>query len=91
MSPRSRLPFFLDRFEEPSALRPGLPAAVEKLVLAMLSRRPPQRPSAAEALEECHRLVRSLKEGEEKKRLAEINQRMANPHLKPPALPPDLR
>lgn len=34
---------------------------------------------------------KAKEEAEEKRRMAEINQRLANPHLKPPALPPNMR
>ena len=58
----------LGRFERPSALRSGLPASVEDLVMAMLSRRPQQRPSSAQALADCRKIVSSLEQAEKRSR-----------------------
>ncbi len=78
----------LARFEEPSALRPGLPAQVDRLILAMLERRPQKRPSGSAVLEECRRVSDSCKEDEkrwqteeEAKRLPEAQERRRRAEL----------
>ncbi|MEE8525994.1 MAG: SUMF1/EgtB/PvdO family nonheme iron enzyme, partial [Thermoanaerobaculia bacterium] len=48
----------LGRFEGPSSLRPGVPMALDQLLLKLLERRPRDRPSLETALEVCAELAR---------------------------------